>query len=139
MANNTNWAARGKAAVASKPVGRALGGSLESIVAYYSPKPLTETSSPLARHIAVGDRLEGVYEGTYEQKGTTKTGRPFTAVQHKLRTEEGLVAIASNFSLKRIFADAKEGEKVTIFRDADYSTKSGGAGYAFRGVADSEE
>lgn len=117
MAVNTNWAQRGKAAIASaptkqlKPVG---GGSLEPISTYFQFRPLGPNAGNRAKQLTPDSEVLGVYEGSFQQKGKTKAGKPFTTTYFKVRTSEGLVAVPSATQLANRMALVPQGAEVQI-------------------------
>ncbi len=106
----SNWANKGKQDAQSIPVSNGLtvtsGRGGEDIVAFYNYNPPTE-ENPGGRQLKKGMRIVGTYAGSLK----TKT---YGTVYHKIRTEEGLVAVNGAAKLSKSLEPAKEGARVEI-------------------------
>jgi hypothetical protein len=119
----TNWANRGKAALATVPsvpegytrIGNSGGG--EEITAFYrftEPKPGT----PKAAVLSKGQSIEGTYAGSYENK-------KFGNTVHKVRTAAGLVALPNATQLNNALKGITEGTKLVIVYNGKNQIKTG--------------
>jgi hypothetical protein len=122
----TNWAKRTKETLAAVPSSAvpagfeavAGGGSTtrEPIKAYYrysAPK----TEGGLGRQVKKGDKFTGNYMGSFTDQ--------FGKAQHKIRTEDGLVAIAGSARLTRALANIPEGTYIQVVYNGKITIEGG--------------
>ena len=106
----SNWANKGKEKVQEIPVTNGLtvtsGRGGEEIVAFYNYNP-PKPENTKGRQLQKGMRIVGTYAGSFN----TKT---YGTLVHKIKTDEGLVALNDAAKLTNALKPAKEGARVEI-------------------------
>lgn len=82
------------------------GKDFEPIVAYYQYTP-SKTGSNLARVMEVNQTIKGIYDGSF-------VAGKFERTTHKIKTEEGIVALPSAGQLDKLLANVPAGATVAV-------------------------
>jgi hypothetical protein len=110
----SNWANKGKQDAQAIPVSNGLtvvsNRGSDPIVAFYNYKA-PKNPSERARVLEKGTLIAGTYAGNYKKMDTFSNKE---VTNHKVRTEQGIVALSPATQLDRDLSDIKEGARVEI-------------------------